>query len=200
MNQPRVIDVSGLPTFAFGSRSPLWWGTLCIMVVEGSMFLFGLISYFYLQGTQYEWPPGANQLPGVTFATINTVILLLSIWPNHLVKKAATNLELEKVQKLLLVMSGAAVVFLVIRAFEFTQLEIRWNDNAYGSILWVMLGLHTVHLLTDAFDTMVMAAMMYRKPVEGRRFVDVSENAEYWYFVIVMWLPIYFAVYLYPRM
>lgn len=200
MNPRRVIDVSELPTFAFGSRSPLWWGTVCIMVVEGSMFLFGLISYFYLQGTQYEWPPGANQLPGVTFATINTVILLLSIWPNHLIKKAATKLELEKVQKLLLVMSGAAIAFLIIRAFEFTQLEIRWNDNAYGSILWVMLGLHTVHLLTDAFDTIVMAAMMYAKPVEGRRFVDVSENAEYWYFVIAMWLPIYFAVYLYPRM
>lgn len=196
----RIIDVSELPTFAFGSRSPLWWGSVCIMIVEGSMFLFGLISYFYLQGTQYEWPPGANQLPGVTFATINTVVLLLSIWPNHLIKKAATKLELEKVQKLLLVMSGAAILFLVIRGFEFTQLEIRWNDNAYGSILWVMLGLHTVHLLTDAFDTIVMAAMMYRKPVEGRRFVDVSENAEYWYFVIVMWLPIYFAVYLYPRM
>ena len=200
MNQPRRIDVSGLPTFAFGSRSPLWWGTVCIMIVEGSMFLFGLISYFYLQGNQYEWPPGANPLPGMTFATINTAILLLSLYPNHLVKKAATKLELEKVQKLLLVMSGAAIVFLVIRAFEFAQLGIRWNDNAYGSILWVMLGLHTVHLLTDAFDTMVMTAMMYRHPVEGRRFVDVSENAEYWYFVIVMWLPIYFAVYLYPRM
>jgi heme/copper-type cytochrome/quinol oxidase subunit 3 len=47
---------------------------------------------------------------------------------------------------------------------------------------------------------MVMTAMMYRQPVEGRRFVDVSENAEYWYFVIVTWLPIYFVVYLYPRM
>lgn len=196
----RVIDVSGLPTFAFGSRSPLWWGTICIMIVEGSMFLFGLITYFYLQGTQYEWPPGANQLPGVTFATINTVILLLSVYPNHLIKKAATKLELDKVQKLLLVMSGAAVVFLVIRGFEFTQLGVRWDDNAYGSILWTLLGLHTVHLLTDAFDTMVMTAMMYRQPVEGRRFVDVSENAEYWYFVIVTWLPIYFAVYLYPRM
>lgn len=197
---PRTIDVSGLPTFAFGSRSPLWWGTVCIMVVEGSMFLFGLISYFYLQGAVYEWPPGATRLPGLTFATINTVVLLLSIYPNHKVKQAATKLELEKVRKLLLLMSGAAVLFLVIRAFEFTQLGIMWNDNAYGSILWTMLGLHTVHLLTDAFDTMVMTAMMYRTPVEGRRFVDASENAEYWYFVIVMWLPIYFAVYLYPRM
>lgn len=199
MSSRRVIDVSGLPTFAFGSRSPLWWGTVCMMIVEGSMFLFAIITYFYLQGSAYEWPPGANRLPGLTFATINTAVLLLSLYPNHLIKKAAERLELAKVRKLLLVMSGAAVAFLTVRAFEFGQLGIRWDDNAYGSILWTLLGLHTVHLLTDAFDTMVMTAMMYREPVEGRRFVDVSENAEYWYFVIATWLPIYFVVYLYPR-
>lgn len=196
----RVIDVSQLPTFAFGSRSILWWGTLCIMIVEGTMFLWVLISYFYFEGTVHEWPPGANRLPGLTFATINTVVLLLSAWPNHVLKKAASKLELRKCQKLLLLMSGAATAFLVIRAFEFTQLNIRWTDNAYGSILWTVLGLHTAHLLTDAFDTFVLTAMLFVKPVEGKRFVDVSENCEYWYFVILLWLPVYFVVYLYPRM
>lgn len=195
----RVIDVSGLPTFAFGSRSLMWWGTLSIMIVEGSVFVLGLISYFYLQGAEYEWPPAGTPLPGWLLPTLNTVVLLVSAIPNQMLKKKAEKLDQEGVQKGLHVLLGFAVVFLVIRAFEFSQLNVRWDSNAYGSLLWTLLGLHTAHLLTDAFDTGVLAAMMHANPVEGRRFVDVSENCIYWDFVVVAWLPIYFVVYLYPR-
>jgi cytochrome c oxidase subunit I+III len=34
----------------------------------------------------------------------------------------------------------------------------------------------------------------------GKRFVDVSENALYWWFVVLTWLPIYATLYLAPRM
>ena len=36
--------------------------------------------------------------------------------------------------------------------------------------------------------------------VEGKRFVDVSENAFYWYFVVASWLPIWFVIYIAPRL
>jgi cytochrome c oxidase subunit I+III len=29
--------------------------------------------------------------------------------------------------------------------------------------------------------------------------VDASENAMYWYFVVIAWLPIYAVIYLAPR-
>ena len=41
-------------------------------------------------------------------------------------------------------------VALAIRGYEFANLNVRWDANAYGSILWVILGLHTTHLATDA--------------------------------------------------
>lgn len=195
----RVVDVSNLPTFAFGSRGLVWWGTASLMLIEGTMFVLGIVSYFYLQGQEYDWPPGAVRYPGLTFATINTVILVISAFPNQSLKKHAEKLDEEKVRTGLLKALGFAVVFLIVRAFEFTQLGISWDDNAYGSILWTLLGLHTAHLLTDAFDTAVLAAMAYRTPMDGTRFVDVSENCIYWDFVVVAWLPIYFVVYLYPR-
>lgn len=192
------IDVSELPTFAFGSRSLLWWGTVSIMIVEGSMFVLALITYFYLQGNEHDWPPGASAYPEITWATINTIILVLSAVPNNWLNKKAEKLDLKSVRKGLPLMTGFAVAFLVVRAFEFTQLDVYWNSNAYGSILWTLLGLHTAHLLTDAFDTAVLTAMVYASPVDGKRFVDVSENCMYWNFVVLAWLPIYFVVYLVP--
>ena len=76
---------------------------------------------------------------------------------------------------------------------------MRWDHDAYGSIVWMLLGLHTFHLITDTWDTAVLDTLFFTGPLEGKRFVDVSENALYWYFVVLSWLPIYAVIYLAPR-
>ena len=48
---------------------------------------------------------------------------------------------------------ASARVLVAIRFYEFTQLNVRWDQNAYGSITWIILGLHAAHLLTDLGDT-----------------------------------------------
>jgi heme/copper-type cytochrome/quinol oxidase subunit 3 len=98
-------------------------------------------------------------------------------------------------------MTGIGVLLLIIRIFEFTSLRVLWYDNAYGSIMWALLVLHTTHILTDWGDTAVLAMLMHTKHgIEGRRFIDVSENALYWRFVWIVWLPIYFLIYWLPRL
>ena len=92
-----------------------------------------------------------------------------------------------------------AVVFTVVRFLEFSALNVRWDTNAYGSVTWVLLGFHTVHLLTDFADTIVLAVIMFVGPVDEHRFVDISENSFYWYFVVISWVPIYAVLYLAPR-
>jgi cytochrome c oxidase subunit I+III len=46
---------------------------------------------------------------------------------------------------------------------------------------------------------MVLAALMFKGPLEGRRFVDVTENSMYWYFIVASWLPLYALIYIAPR-
>ena len=70
-----------------------------------------------------------------------------------------------------------ALAFLVVRVLEFAALNMRWDTNAYGSIVWMLLGLHTTHLVTDFYDTVVLTVLIFTGPLEGKRFVDVSENA-----------------------
>ena len=67
-------------------------------------------------------------------------------------------------------------------------------------VVWLLMGLHTAHLLIDTVDTLVLAVLMHTGPLEGKRFADVSENAVYWYFVVLSWLPIYFVIYWAPRL
>ena len=98
-------------------------------------------------------------------------------------------------------MSIFGVLPLIVRVFEFRALNVSWDTNAYGSIVWLLLGLHTLHIGTDAVDTLVLTALMFTKNGHmQRRFSDVNDNAVYWDFVVVSWLPIYFLLYWFPRL
>lgn len=198
MSQP-TIDVSGLPDYAFGQRSLMWWGTMGMIAIEGTVFALAVASYFYLRGGADEWPIAVPP-PMLRWGTINTVLLLASAVPNQLARNAATRLDLRAVRIWMAVCLAFGVAFIVVRAMEFTALNVWWDENAYGSIVWTLLGLHTAHIVTDVADTLVLAVLMLTGPLEESRFVDVSENALYWYFVVAAWVPIYAVIYIAPRL
>jgi heme/copper-type cytochrome/quinol oxidase subunit 3 len=129
------------------------------------------------------------------------VLLLASVVPNILVSRWARQRDPRKVRIGLILMSVLGALPLVLRAFEFTVLNIRWDDNAYGSIIWTMLGLHTTHIATDLIDTLVLTCLMFSRHADNpRRFGDVEDNAMYWNFVVATWIPLYACIYWVPRL
>jgi cytochrome c oxidase subunit 3 len=199
MTGTRVIDVSTLPPGAFGHRSLMWWGTCGLILIEGTAFALAIGMYLYYWTHAAEWPPGHTAPPRLLWGTLNTVILLGSAVPNQLTRNAAERVDLRSTQRWMVVALIFGIGFNVVRAFEFGGLNVKWNQDAYGSIVWLLLGLHTTHIVTDVLDSCVLAVLLFVGPVEERRFVDVSENSVYWYFVVLAWLPIYAVIYLAPR-
>lgn len=193
------LDVSGLPTYAYGNRSLMWWGTLGMILIESTVFALAIVTYFYLRERSYQWPPHGSA-PALIYGTLNTWVLLVSLIPNQWTKKMAEQENLRGVRIGLTVCVLFSVAFVILRGFEFGALHTSWNDSAYGSIVFGLLILHTIHLVTDLIDSIVLAVLMFTGPLSGRRFVDVSENAFYWYFVVGSWLLIYATVYWAPRM
>jgi cytochrome c oxidase subunit III len=194
-----ALDVSRLPAYAFGPRGLLWWGTMGIVAIEGMMFAIFIVTYFYLRMYVPKWPPNLPP-PDLLYGTLNTLILLVSAVPNQWVKHAAERKDLRSVRLGLLICLAFAAAFLAVRAFEFMALHCSWDTNAYGSAVWTLLGFHTFHLVTDALDTAVLTALMFTRRIAGRYFVDVDENAVYWYFVVGVWLPVYAVIYIAPRL
>jgi cytochrome c oxidase subunit I+III len=192
------IDVSNLPTYAFGHRALTWWATWSMMFMEGAMLLIFIVTYFFLRTRVPVWPPNLKP-PDLLWGTVNTGVMLASFLPNHLAKKAAEKLDLRGVRLWMIVTLVFALAFAVIRFVEFRHLNCTWYQNAYGSIVWVNMGFHTMHLLTDIADSIVLVVLMFTGPVEGKRFVDVSENSIYWNFVIVIWVLLYAVIYIVPR-
>ncbi|MGY0715155.1 MULTISPECIES: cytochrome c oxidase subunit 3 [Azospirillum] len=194
-----VRDVSDLPTHGHGPSTLTWWGTMGFMLIEGFAFVLAGFTYLYIMMQFRHWPPGMPP-PDLTWGTLMTAALLLSLIPNVWAKRVAEASDLRGTRRAVLVMLAVGLATLGIRWFEFTVLNALWDSNAYGSILWTILGLHTVHLLTDVGDTAVLAVLMFtRHGKDPRRMGDVTDNALYWNFVVGAWVPIYALLYLVPR-
>ena len=196
--QRRELNVAGLPTVVFGYRSLIWWGTMGMMQIEGTVFALAIASYFFLRTRTSDWPPGLMP-PRITAGTINLILFLLSVAPAIWVQKGAEKADLFVSRVGLIIMSTIGLVILIVRIYEFPSLMSTWDANAYASITWMLLGLHTVHLATDWVDTVVLTVMMFTQHVNGKRYMDVSENSDYWYFVVLTWIPIYLVIYWVPR-
>ncbi len=200
MKQRVALDLSRLPTHGLQSASLTWWGTLAFMLIEGTGFALTIGIYFYLRSLAPLWPLKAPP-PDLGPGTGLTLLLLASAVPNYFVSKWAGEQNLRKVRIGSLVMVAFGLAPLILRGFEFPALNISWDTNAYGSTLWLLLGLHTTHLITDFGDTLVLVAIMFSRHADNRRrFGDVQDNALYWNFVVLTWLPIYGCIYWVPRL
>jgi len=168
------------------------------MMIEGTMFAITVSAYFFLRTRSSDWPPGLMP-PRLTAGTINLIIFLVSVAPAVWTQKVAQRGDLKLTRIGLIVMSLFGAGNLIARVFEFPSLMSTWDANAYASITWMLLGLHTVHLATDWADTVVLSVLMFTDRIDGKRFMDSSENSDYWYFVVLTWIPIYLVIYWAPR-
>jgi cytochrome c oxidase subunit III len=193
-----VLNARHMPAYSYGPRSSIWWGTLGFCAVEGMGFAMAIGAYFYLVFVNGNWPLSAPA-PDLLWSSLLTILILFSIWPNYMAKRNGEREDLGRSRRDLVIMSVIGLALLGLRAMELGTLHVRWDQNAYGSIVWMLLGLHTAHILTDVVDTIVLTALMFTRHGHGKRFSDVGDNAFYWYFVVASWVPIYAIIYWFPR-
>ena len=62
-----LLDVSKLPSVSIGHKNVSWLGNIFYMVIEGTMFVLVIASYFYLRSRSVDWPPRAASSPGAHF-------------------------------------------------------------------------------------------------------------------------------------
>jgi heme/copper-type cytochrome/quinol oxidase subunit 3 len=196
--EPAVLDVSKLPNVVFGTRSITWNGIVGMMAIEGTVFLLMIASYFYLHSRSVEWPPHENP-PALFWGTLNLIIFLLSMIPNEWYRRRARRGDLRAVRIGLVLLTAIGILTVIVRYFELRHLNCDWSLDAYGSAVWLLMGLHVTHLLTDLVDSIVLTTLFFTPLVEGKRFMDAAENSDYWYFVVLFWVPIYLVIYWAPR-
>lgn len=200
-----AIDVSELPPHRFDAHAPIWWGNVLMIVIETTMFGTLVASYFYLKQNFREWPPPRTEppswldpLPDVWTGATCLALLLLSCVPMYLADRAARReSESTKLWTLLALAFGAAAIG--VRFFEFGGMHVRWDANAYGSVVWTVLGFHLFHLASTFLETLAVEVRFLVKGVDMKHAVDLSVGAVYWYWMVGIWIPIFVILYFAPR-
>jgi heme/copper-type cytochrome/quinol oxidase subunit 3 len=193
-----IQDVGDRPSYGFGTRMTTWWGGVMLIVMEAAALALALGAYLYLALKSPTWPLSAEP-PGLFWSSLLTVVMVLSLVPATMAKRAANKEDTPRVRLLLVALCLLGLVVCGLRVMEFTTLNVAWDDNAYGSLVWFILGIHTTHVVADLIDTIFVTAVIFTGHTSGKRLSAVEDDAVFVYFVVAAWIPVYVLLYWFPR-
>jgi cytochrome c oxidase subunit 3 len=199
MSASRTLDVSGLPAYDISLQSPLWMGQLLVCAIEGSLFCMLIATYFYLRLGVDAWPPPGIQVPNPTPATLALIPLLASCAGSYWASEAAKKGNRRGMILGLSLNLALAMVFLALRAVEWSSFNFTWASNAYGSIVWTILFLHTYDVVADLIMTAVLIVILASGKYGEKQRIGVHVDSVLWYFLVGIWIPLYAVVYWGPH-
>jgi heme/copper-type cytochrome/quinol oxidase subunit 3 len=203
MKHRATIDVSNLPNVAMDHHSPVWWGNMLLLAIETTMFALLVAMLFYVRVVDFVvWPPPMpnlpvlyNSAPDLLMPTICLLILLLSVLPMVWVDRACLkrNDTAIKMGLVICVLMGTGAMLIRI-FYGFAALHFKWNDNAYASITWTILGLHLTHIFVATSELLIMTIWAFVKGLDAKHARDIRITASYWYWVAGIWLLLYLVI------
>lgn len=184
---------------AHGVKPPFYWGMAMLILIEIIVFSSLIVTYFYLRSGSPEWPIGGFDPPALLLPSINAAILIASVIPMYLADKGIRQGNLTQMKIGLGVAFVMGLVFLALKYVEYSQLPYIWNTNAYGSIVWTITGFHSAHVIAVLLKTIVILVLAFQGYFNKERYAGVSANDLYWQFVVIIWIPLFFTLYIAPR-
>ncbi|HTE85527.1 MAG TPA: cytochrome c oxidase subunit 3 [Dehalococcoidia bacterium] len=181
-----------------GSRAPAWWGMLCLIATEATLFVLLIFSYFYLRWGSPNWPPQGTPRPEFTVIIPATVLLLGSSAP---VMWAETAIRRGRQNVLRLGLSVAwlmAAVFVILELWEWSHLGFGPQSSQYASIFFTITGLHLAHVSIALLMSAYIQLRASRGHFDAQHFLAVENVALYWHFVDVVWIFVFATVYISP--
>ncbi len=175
------------------------------------MFFAGLFAmYFTLRASRPDiWEDNVHKL-NVTFALINTIILVLSSVACQMGVFAAEQLKPRRAGSLLNVKAwGMAewfvltfimgAIFVAGQAYEYATLVsegVTIASSAYGSAFYITTGFHALHVTAGLVAFLLIIGRAY----VAKRFGHYEATSAivvsyYWHFVDVVWIALFFVVY-----
>jgi cytochrome c oxidase subunit 3 len=90
-------------------------------------------------------------------------------------------------------------IFVICQGYEYyhayTDLNLKFNSGAYGSLFFMLTGFHGFHVLLGATMLAVILVRLMKGHFTADHHFGFEGAAWYWHFVDVVWLGLYLFVY-----
>lgn len=167
-------------------------------IFMGSVFMLfaALTSAYIVREAEGNWV--YFEMPKLF--TVSTVVILASSitmqWAYWSAKK--DNLEITKVMVTITTVLGFA--FLVLQWMGWVQLvaeKIYFVGNPSGSFLYVLTGVHALHIISAIVFLLIVLVATYRYKVHAKSLVSIEMCTTYWHFLGGLWLYLFVFLLLY---
>lgn len=169
----------------------LWIGMASITMMFGAF-----TSAYVVRQAQGNWLE--FELPQIFF--VSTVVLLISSLTLHTSYKSFVQNQELKYKTLLVVSLALGIVFLLLQYrgwMDLFSIGIDLKGNPSGAFLYVLTGIHALHILGGLAAMLVGVLNAYSRKykVTQRRKINFELTLQYWHFVDFLW--VYLLIFLY---
>jgi cytochrome c oxidase subunit 3 len=161
--------------------------TLWVGIGSIVMMFAGLTSAYIVKRNQAGWV--SYNLPVAFY--YSTFVIILSSLTIHLAEKAFKVREMSKYRKLIALTLFLGLIFIVTQIIgfkEFWKMGMTLQANVSFSFLYVIVGLHAVHVVGGVIALIVMSLSAFSKKTRNYSVVPVELISTYWHFVDILWV------------
>lgn len=170
---------------AAGARTVGWWGMVIAIVVLVHFVGGFLVAALYLRSGNPTWPPDGIAAPPVLRPAVAAGLAVLAALAMHAglrrLRRRDDPAGSSYLPGLLLVaLLGTGSV--LVLAWSYADVDVRWDEHAYGSVVWVLGWLQGVVVGAAVVGTLVLAAQAGRGVLAGRHDDEAGVLVLYWWF------------------
>jgi len=127
----------------------------------------------------------------------STFVILLSSMTIHLATKAFKAREMGRYRTLITITAILGVLFITLQWLGFRDLENRnialtgVKSNSAASFLFVITGLHMLHVLGGVIALLVIFIRAYAVKVKNYSSLPIELVGTYWHFVDALWIYLF---------
>lgn len=192
--------------YAFEVRPDTGWsnGKLGMwLFLASEVMLFGALfaGYILLRVGNPDWPSGKDFDLHVSLASVNTLILLASSVALALATRSLRRRDVGKFKLCMLLSMLGGLAFLVLKGSEYVAKLGQGMTPAshnFMALYFTLTGLHVLHVVAGLAVNGYLAGPGFRLWRTGPRQLiqRVECSALYWYFVDLLWIPLFVVFYL----
>ena len=186
-----------LPVASDGRNSTAWYGALCLIATEASLFVYLLFAYAYF-ATQHSaaWLPTTR--PALGYGLAGTAALFSSSatvwWGERGIRKGNRSQLLVGLAATILL----GIAFVVIELLDWRAKSFSLSSRAYGSFYFVITGFHLLHVVVGVSVLLALLCWSGAGYFTARRHLHVTIGGIYWHFVDVVWVFVFTTFFLAP--
>jgi cytochrome c oxidase subunit 3 len=175
-------------------------GTIVWLSSELMFFAALFAMYFTLRSVNPDVWAEETELLNIPFATVNTIILVLSSVTCQLGVFAAERGDVHKLRRWFIITFIMGAVFIAGQVTEYAELVhegLTLSSSAYGSVFYLTTGFHGLHVTGGLIAFLFVLARTYvSKRFTHRQATSAIVVSYYWHFVDVVWIGLFTMIYL----